>query len=220
MNKNSSYNPQIHHRRSIRLKGYDYSQAGLYFITMCCQDRARLFGEIGRGNHKGLPRRSEMILNDAGKMVESQWLKLPERFKNIVLHEYVIMPDHLHGILEIVGATLGVAPNDENVVAVGVSLVDTPEEDTPEEDTPEKDTPEKDTPIENGQPQGIAPSVGDIMAAFKSITTVEYIRGVKALGWRRFNGKLWQRNYYERIIRDDNAYNNISEYIRNNPAKW
>ena len=67
------YNPDIHHRRSIRLKGYDYSQAGLYFITIVTQNRINLFGKIENG---------EMILNDAGKMVENQWLKLPERFNN------------------------------------------------------------------------------------------------------------------------------------------
>ena len=97
----SKYNPHIHHRRSIRLKGYDYSQAGLYFVTICCKDRACLFGEIvvdfrGKfdgshegiyeGNYKELPVRPEMKLNDAGKMVESEWLKLAKRFENVVLH--------------------------------------------------------------------------------------------------------------------------------------
>jgi len=95
------YNPHIHHRRSIRLKGYDYAQAGLYFITICCQDRACLFGEITDGL---------MVCNDAGTMVENEWLKLPTRFTNIQLHEYIVMPNHFHAILEIVWATLDVAP--------------------------------------------------------------------------------------------------------------
>ena len=75
---------------------------------------------------------------------------------------------------------------------------------------------------ENGQPQGIAPTktIGDMMDAFKSITTVEYIRGVKNLGWQPFNGKIWQRNYYEHIIRDEQSYQTISNYIINNPTKW
>jgi putative transposase len=78
-----------------------------------------------------------------------------------------------------------------------------------------------------GQPQGIAPtnngknkSIGNIIDAYKSITTVEYIRGVKTMGWESFNGKLWQRNYYEHIIRNESSYQRISEYITNNPINW
>lgn len=175
MNK---YNPNIHHRRSIRLKGYDYSQAGLYFITICCQDRACLFGNIENG---------KMIWNDAGLMVENEWLKLTERFKNIKLHEYVVMPNHFHAILEIVGATLVVAQNER---------------------------------MAQNEPVAQNKTVGHIIGAFKSIVTVEYIRGVKTLKWQPFNGKLWQRNYYENIIRNEKSYNTISEYIINNPVKW
>jgi hypothetical protein len=74
----------------------------------------------------------------------------------------------------------------------------------------------------NGTTTRVAPTktIGDMMDAFKSITTVEYIRGVKNLGWQRFNGKLWQRNYHDHIIRNAQSYVNISEYIINNPAKW
>lgn len=182
------YNPEIHKRRSIRLKGYDYSQAGLYFITICVQNRRHLFGNIENG---------KMILNDAGKMIETEWKNLKNRFPNIELHEYVIMPNHFHGILEIVGATLVVAQNENTppVVAQNDNLATT----------------------------RVAPTnktVGDMMDAFKSITTVEYIRGVKNLGWQPFDGKLWQRNYYEHIIRNEQSYQTISNYIINNPAKW
>ena len=100
------YNPDIHKRKTIRLKGYDYSQAGLYFITICVQNRECLFGRIEN---------DEMVLNDAGKMVQHEWEILPERFKNIELHEFIVMPNHFHGILGIVvGATLVVAQNDVN----------------------------------------------------------------------------------------------------------
>ncbi|MBK8443155.1 MAG: transposase [Sphingobacteriales bacterium] len=113
-NSMSQYNPNIHHRRSIRLKGYEYSQAGLYFITICCQDRACLFGGVVKG---------EMILNDAGMMVENEWNQLHERFTNIQLHEYIVMPNHFHAILEIVGATLVVAaPNGETVSPNGETV--------------------------------------------------------------------------------------------------
>lgn len=157
----NKYNPQIHHRRSIRLKGYDYSQAGLYFITICCKDMVCFFGDVVN---------RQMVLNDAGKMVENEWLKLPNRFKNIALHEYVVMPNHFHAILEI-------------------TVVD-------------------------------GTAVGQMVGAFQSIVTVEYIRGVKTLGWTPFNRKLWQRNYYENIIRNEQSYHRISNYIINNPAKW
>ncbi|MBI1185283.1 transposase [bacterium] len=192
------YNPNIHHRKSIRLKGYDYSQAGLYFITICVQDRECLFGEIVDG---------AMILNDAGQMVENVWLKLPKRFTNIELHEFVVMPNHFHAIMEIVGAPLVVDQNntvDQNSTVDQNNMVDQ---------------------NEIGQPQGIAPTikpktVGDMVGAFQSIVTVEYIRGVKQLGWQPFNGKLWQRNYWEHIIRHEQAYHRISEYIINNPKNW
>jgi len=191
LNDKPKYNPKmgkdqqkgLPQRKTIRLKGYDYSQAGLYFITICCQGRICLFGDVVKG---------EIVLNEAGKMVETEWLNLPARFKNIELHESVIMPNHFHGILKIVGVTLVVARN------VGIA--------------------------ENqmGQPQGIAPmkTIGDMMDAYKSITTVNYIRGVKTLNWQPFNGKLWQRNYWEHIIRNEQSYQRISEYIVNNPKEW
>lgn len=198
----NQYNPNKHHRKSIRLKGYDYSQAGLYFITICCQNRANLFGNVIN---------KQMIMNDAGKMIENQWQKLTDRFNNIVLHEYVVMPNHFHGVLQIVGATLVVAQN-KNIVA----------QNTNNENTNINIV---DIGNQKGQPQGIAPTdnvktVGDIVGTFKSITTVEYINGVKNNNWKPFNGKLWQRNYWENIIRNDNSYQKISDYIINNPSKW
>jgi REP element-mobilizing transposase RayT len=221
MNDKSKYNPNIHHRKSIRLKGYDYSQAGLYFITICCQDRACLFGHIEN---------SEMVLNDAGKMVETEWLKLHERFNNIELHEFVVMPNHFHAILEIVGATLVVAQNDVETqnghtaqndidASVGATLV-VAQNDV---ETQNGHTAQNDIETQNGQPQGIAPTsktIGNMVGAFQSIVTVEYIRGVKTLGWQPFNGKLWQRNYYEHIIRNEQSHQTISKYIINNPSKW
>jgi REP element-mobilizing transposase RayT len=197
-----SYNPEIHKRKSIRLKGYDYSQEGLYFITLCCQNRECLFGQIHNGS---------MILNDAGKMIENEWLNLENRFPNIELHEFIVMPNHFHGILKIVGAALAVAQS----TPVRAALVDA-------QSTLAVAQNEMETQTIEGQPQGIAPTktIGDMMGAFKSITTVEYIRGVKNLGWKPFDGKIWQRNYYEHIIRNEQSYQNISNYIINNPAKW
>ena len=199
-------NPSEHHRRSIRLKGYDYSQAGLYFITICVQNRECLFGEIvGASLVDAQNMDAKMILNDAGKMVQSEWIKLQERFTNIALHEYIVMPNHFHAILEIVGATIVVAQNDLDIQNVVVAQNKNGECNI------------------QGQPQGIAPTgktVGDMVGAFESITTVEYIRGVKNNNWQTFDKKLWQRNYWEHIIRNEQSYLKISEYIVNNPANW
>ncbi len=208
------YNPNKR-RRSIRLKGYDYSKAGLYFITICVNRRGNPFllpfGNIEKG---------EMILNDAGKMVKREWLKLQERYPNIELHEFVVMPNHFHAIIEIAGATLVVAPD---VVAPDVVAPDVV---APDVVAPDVVSQKHDAwQSEEGQPQGIAPTVkpktiGEMVGAFQSIVTVEYIRGVKQLGWESFNGKLWQRNYWEHIIRSERSFYRISEYINNNPKNW
>ncbi len=200
----TKYNPNIHHRRSIRLKGYDYSQAGLYFVTIVCQNREHLFGNI---------KNCKMILNDAGIMINNEWLKLTERFKNVQLHKYITMPNHFHAILEIVSPNNNASTQNENTV--GATLVVDPNQ--------------------KGQPQGIAPTetptetpteiqnkktLGQMVGAFQSITTVEYIRGVKTKNWKPFDKKIWQRNYWEHIIRNENSYNTITEYIKNNPDNW
>jgi len=184
----------------------------LYFITICVQNRKCLFGEIVN---------REMILNDAGQLVETEWLKLPVRFHNIELHKFVVMPNHFHAILEILGATLFVAQNTEIVEPQNTEIVEHQNTEIVEHQNTEIVEPQK------GQPQGIAPNdtpanktIGDMVGAFQSIVTVEYIRGVKNMGWKPFDGKLWQRNYYEHIIRDEQSYLRISNYITNNPAKW
>lgn len=251
------YNPKIHHRRSIRLKGYDYSQAGLYFITICSQNRICRFGEIVTAT---------MILNHAGKMVDDEWLALVDRFPNIVLHEYSIMPNHFHCILEIVsnnshvvgvplvgtqtgngdiitGQNVGACPNDKittgrNVRACpcgrpnGDITIGRPQGYAPTDDTQRNNAETMlGTQNDDGAPKN--KTIGDMMDAFKSITTVKYIRGVRANpcgcltdikcmcgGWKPFDGKIWQRDYFEHIIRDEESYLRISEYIKNNPAKW
>jgi len=182
--KNSSASRQ---RRSIRLKTYDYSQSGWYFITICTQNHRCLFGKIIE---------DEMHLNSAGYMLQKEWMELPLRFNTIQLHEYIVMPNHFHGIIEIVGAPLvGARPETSILTSDKVKYGE-------------------------GQPQGIAPTIGNIVGRFKSITTNQYIRGVKDQQWQAFIGKLWQRNYYEHIIRNEPAYLNIADYIQTNPQKW
>lgn len=181
----TKYNPNIHNRRSIRLKGYDYSQAGLYFITLCCQNREHLFGEIIDG---------KMILNEAGEMIDKNYYQLEKNYPFIQCHEMIVMPNHMHFILEREkGQAQGLPPQEE--ITVGAIPCGSPNKDHPK-------------------------TIGDIVGAFKSITTVEYIKGVRENGWQEFNKRIWQRNYYEHIIRNEKAYKNISNYILNNPKNW
>lgn len=174
------YNPDIHKKQSIRIKGYDYSKEGLYFITICTHNRECLFGEISEQN--------QVVLNLAGKMVEEVWVSMRNDYININFTEYIVMPNHIHGIIQIVGVPL-----------VGTQI--------------------KDKQL-TGQPQGIAPTVGEIIGAFKSKTTLAYIKMVKDGRCPDFEKHIWQRNYYEKIIRDEDMYNKISEYIKNNHLKW
>jgi hypothetical protein len=97
-NSMTSYDPQIHHRRSIQLKGYDYSQPGAYFVTLVTRQRDCLFGEIVHGM---------MQLNPIGKIIQSEWQRLPRHFHNIKLDAFMVMPNHLHGaiVIDPVGAT-------------------------------------------------------------------------------------------------------------------
>lgn len=238
---NMKYNPKIHNRRSIRLKGYDYSQAGLYYITICVQNRECLFGKIVRGQPQGIaPTRiaptgiaPTMQLNDAGKMVKKEWINIPNRFPQIQLHEFIVMPNHFHAIMEIVGASLVGAQNRAGAqntahTQMGKNIWDG-------ENQNNQSKIEYGRSSEKGRPQGCAPTgsarmgfaptggnetVGDMVGAFKSITTNEYIDGVKNHNWPRFNGKLWQRNYWEHIIRNEESYQRISDYIINNPLNW
>ncbi|PIE87595.1 MAG: hypothetical protein CSA01_00130 [Bacteroidetes bacterium] len=171
MNKTNKYNPGKHHRKSIRLRGYDYSQPGLYFVTICCQNRHHLFGKIEKGI---------MILNDAGQIANNCWLEIPKHFPNVILHSYVIMPNHVHGIIELIET------NTSNVWAKIFSPI---------------------------RPNGTSKTVGSIIRGFK----------IGVTKWMRKNTNtynVWQRNYYEHIIRNDKSYQTITEYIMNNPINW
>jgi len=227
------FDPQRHHRRSVRLKGYDYAQAGAYFVTICTQARECLFGDVVN---------DQMRLNDAGQMVESAWLDLPQRFPNVELDEFVIMPNHMHGIILIaVGAGLVPAPNGATTATidrattrvaptttpdVGAGLVPALDEAT----TGRATTRVAPTSPPNvgaglvpalGATTRVAPTrLGDIVGAYKSITTHEYIVGVRERGWPPFEGKVWQRNYYEHIVRNERELDAIRPYIRNNPLQW
>jgi len=201
------YDPDIHQRRSIRLRGYDYSSNGAYFVTICTQGRGCLFGVVADGT---------MHLNDAGLMLSEWWLKLPERFPAIAMDEYLVMPNHFHGIIMINDADTELSPHD--VDRRGEPRVRPPLESCirpPLNGEHENQGEHKVRPY--GTPAG---SVGRIVQAFKSMTTNAYIHGVNEHGWPPFPGRLWQRNYYERVIRDERELDVARKYILENPIKW
>ena len=180
MSNQPKYNPQIHHRKSIRLKDHDYSRDGLYFITICCKNKECLFGEI---------QREEMILNEYGAITNHCWLHIPEHFPDAILHTHIVMPNHIHGIIEIAQPEIPYA----NVGA------------------------ENFQPLHHAhrnQFQKMIPrSVGSIVKGFK----------IGVTKWFRENTDIetvWQRNYYEHIIRNEQDYRTIAQYIRNNPSRW
>ena len=190
------YDPERHHRQSIRLKGYDYSRSGYYFVTICAQDRKKLFGEIND---------AIVRLNEAGQMVEQEWNKIPKRYDNVIVDQYIIMPNHFHGILQItpknnVGTPPVAVLNKTNKISIppnkiGISMT-------------------------NRAATGGAPTLFEIIGAFKSITTHHYINGVKQNNWQPFRKRLWQLKYHDRIIRDAGELDRIRKYIIKNPSNW
>ena len=199
-----SYDPNLHHRRSIRLKGYDYSQSGYYYITLCVKNNDCLFGEIV--DH-------QMNLNDAGKMVEKWVHELGHKYPDIECGEYVVMPNHFHCIIENNGK--GNPNMNDNSGIVRANLRVCPDE--------LKEGKHVGLPVQ--LPDGVlGEHVGsplrNIIQWFKTMSTNEYIRGVKTMGWKRFDGKLWHINYWEHVIRDQNSFDYISSYILENPKNW
>ena len=177
-----TYDPQIHRRRSIRLRGYDYSQEGGYFVTICTKDRACLFGTIVE---------NKMQLNEAGRFVDDCWKQIPTHFPRVILDEHTIMPNHVHGIIMIEG-NVGV----QNLEPLQKSLREPTHE-----------------PPENKFQHIIPNSMGSIVRGFK----------IGVTKWFRQNTRVhvvWQRNFYEHIIRNDDSLHRIREYILYNPIRW
>lgn len=174
------FNPKKHHRRSIRLPGYDYAQTGLYFVTICTKNRECLFGEIVGGS---------MRLNEYGQIVAQCWQWLSHRYPYVGLDEWVVMPNHLHGIVVIDTHDGG----GSRTAPTGTTI-----------------------------PMGITPtngikrkSLGCLIGAFKTVSTkhINVIRNTPG-------APVWQRNYYERIVRNEKALINIRRYIAENPLRW
>ena len=168
-----SHNLAKHQRRSIRLKDYDYSQAGAYFVTLCIRNKECILGKVVDG---------EMMLNAYGRLVEEEWIKTADMRRNVGLDVFVVMPNHFHGILAIVDKCRGTvhrAPTQEQFA------------------------------------KPTSGSLPTIVRYFKSAVTrrINELRGIPYK-------PVWQRNYYEHVIRNENDLNEIREYIVNNPLKW
>lgn len=163
-----AYDPQRHHRRSVRLSGHDYAQVGAYFVTICSKNGACLFGDVRRG---------EMILTEWGQILMEEWKNTQELRSNIELDVYQVMPNHFHALLWIIVSGQPVESR------------------------------------EFAQPQ--AGSLGTIVGAFKSAVThrINGLRHVKGVS-------VWQRSFYDQIIRNERHLTAVRQYILNNPANW
>ena len=194
------YDPDKHHRRSIRIPGYDYAQPGAFFVTVCTQERECLFGDVIDGRTQ---------LSDAGHMIQSVWDALPQRYPGVDIDAFVVMPNHVHGLIVLTGP-IPAAP-----VAAGPRACPDPTQPHDFDGQPRST---------DRQPPGVAPtkrmSLPDVVHRFKSLTTARYRHAVYERGWQPFPRRLWQRNYYEHVVRDDRSLQRIREYILNNPARW
>jgi REP element-mobilizing transposase RayT len=194
-----AYDPKIHHRRSIRLQGYDYSQNGAYFITLCTQDRKPIFGKIVNG---------EMQLSPFGIIVRDEWLKTSEMRKNIEMDEFVVMPNHFHGIIVI--DDRGWARLEMDLDLDGTGTLQRAPTSAPTEKAPTVERFGK--PTSNTIPTIIR---GFKAAVTKQINTIQINAGVYNMPER-----IWQKNYYEHVIRNEISLNKIREYIMSNPLNW
>ena len=219
------YNPKYHHRRSIRLKDYDYAKEGLYFITLCVQDRANLFGKVEKG---------EMKLNAFGIIAEEEWLNTPNIRSNIVIHEHIIMPNHIHGIIEILfnkghknktgefkspSQSIGAIVRGYKIATIKriKDYIKRAEESSFSIENPDESFSSK----ENSEDSSFS-RTNSGESSFSGISTgeLQFAPTAPTNKILKLKFKIWQRNYYDIIIRDEKAFNNISNYIINNPKKW
>ncbi|MEK7368036.1 MAG: transposase, partial [Planctomycetota bacterium] len=169
-----AHNPVKHQRRSIRLKGYDYSQKGAYFVTICTCNKKCLFGKVVE---------SKIVLNKLGQMVVKCWNEIPIHFPNVELDVFVIMPNHLHGIIVLTDYCRGGVP-------------------------PPHWKGEATSPLQKS-------TLGQVVAYFKYWTTRSINQTFNTPG-----NRIWQRNYYEHVVRNEDDLNETREYVINNSLKW
>jgi REP element-mobilizing transposase RayT len=283
MNRNHQYNPNIHHRKSIRLKGYDYAQEGLYFITLCCNRRSNGIWISANTADKwhasyfknniyspfGYVENGKMILNEIGQIAHNEWMKTTEIRNNVELGEFIVMPDHFHGIIKIlrrgelhspsfnsnelnsnelnskINNSNEMDSSSDNSNEMGFSLNNSNEMNTSSNNSNEMNSSSNNsnelnsslnnsTELHSSLNNSTELHSDELLGEFNSPrrspsqTIGAIIRGYKSsvtkqlnnLGLSNMNEPLWQRNYYEHIIREEEAYDRITQYIKNNPAKW
>ncbi len=171
-----SYDPKLHHRRTVRLHDYDYSQSGAYFVTICTEGRNALFGTLVQDGEPSV------ALNEAGLAVRRFWMEIPRHFPLVLLDEFLVMPDHLHGILLLGGEgdSLGRSRGANDY-----------------------------SPLQDGTTR----TVGSVIRGFK----------IGVTKWFNENGstadKVWQRSFYEHVIRNEQELQATRQYIQENPLR-
>ena len=207
----SKFDPQKHHRRSIRLKGYDYSSEGAYYVTIVAHGRECLFGEIIDG---------EMHLSKYGEIIQKWWDEIPVHFPNVELGAFVIMPNHVHGIIFIIDNRRGevISPRDYQNNNIQDEYVD----ENNKQGGEINDEGVKTKSQGEGQQQGgetpplRKPTLGQIVAYFKYQSTKE----MNKIETENSITKFWQRSYYEHIIRNEKELQQKTDYIMDNPSQW
>lgn len=202
----SNYIPEKHHRRSIRLNGFDYGRSKMYFLTFNTHNRKRIFGYVKDGR---------MLHSAAGLHAIQCWEEIPVHHPYVILHAFIIMPDHVHGILEIVD-------NRDQNLGTTEETIDKmlPKTETNNNLMPEQIQEQRHYYTSTGKKIELSPNFHSPSKTIGSI-----IRGYKigVTKWYRSKGimtEIWQRNYYDQIIWDDRAYHNITQYIENNPKNY
>jgi REP element-mobilizing transposase RayT len=194
------FNPKIHHRHSIRLPGYDYSRSGAYFITIVTQGREFLFGEIQNG---------EMRLTQSGQIVQRAWHDLPNHYPHVSLGAFCIMPNHVHAIILLNDDFRGGSVGDYTRRGGSIGHAPVPDVPLPGNAPLPEDSQTRPYNGINRHP------LSEIIRAFKSFSA----RRINIL--RKTPGvSVWQRNFYEHIIRNNEDYNRIQFYIESNPLHW
>lgn len=185
------YNPRIKNRRSIRLKGYDYSQPGWYFVTIIVKNHDYLFGKVEMG---------VMVLNKYGKIAHDEWQKTVNIRQHVELDRYIIMPNHVHGIIRITG-------ENKNTEKKELGAYNNP--------SPLQSVKHNANQSSQSGFQSPSKTIGAIVRGYKSAVTHQINSMCNTPGMAR-----WQRNYWEHIIRNEQELNRIRQYIYNNPANW
>ncbi len=182
----SELSPHPFHRHSIRLKGFDYSQRGLYFVTICAYRKRCLFGKVVN---------KAVHLTALGRIVDQTWLEIPLHFPHVELQPFVVMPNHIHGVLAIVRSQV---KRPHLVGAQHAAPLQDPDPSLP-----------------NPTPRVLPGSLSALVRSFKAAVTkrAKILRPCPT-------DPIWQRNYYERVLRSGKEFGDASRYIWENPLKW